>query len=91
MSTSQEQEDENDDTLFSYSNTMELTFGKKPRTMVSRQNRHILKCNDESSNSSDSDKECLSWKETETLSDDEDVNVVNEKDELTVCDFIYVI
>ena len=88
MYSSRKREDDNDDELFSYSNTMELTFGKKPRTMVSRQDQHILRCNDDSSSSSDSDKESLSWKQTEALSDDEDVNFMDEKDALTMYDFM---
>ena len=78
---------DNDDDLFSYSNTIELTFAKKPRTLASRQ-KQDPNLND-SSSSSDSDEPCYDWKQHEIVSDDDDVSC-SEKDELIVYEFAFL-
>ena len=67
-----------DDELFSYKNTVELTFSKKPRNLLAKKTDALLKYDVMSSSSSDSEEDCT-WKKEEIISDDEDDDDCDEE------------
>ena len=69
-----------DDELFSYKNTMELTFSKKPRHLLSKKTDALLKNDVMSSSSSDSEDDCT-WKKEDIILDDDDLDDEDDDDD----------
>jgi len=69
-----------DDELFSYKNTMELTFSKKPRHLLSKKTDALLKNDVMSSSSSDSEEDCT-WKKEDIILDDDDLDDEDDDDD----------
>ena len=92
MSAAQKRGADDDDELFHYSNTMELTFGKKRRLMNSdQQPLGRMTCRpvgESSSSSSDSEEETSRWKQIELISgddDDDDDGNDDDDDDVIIC------